>query len=135
MINRKLLRTLTFAVALVSVTTVAVLADSSHTLQVRNPATLNGVQLAAGRYKVSWETHNPEVAGQYNASLGSNNPEVTVTITNKDKEVIATAQGRLVDRDANYNRDAVLYRTNPDGSLSITELRFEKMKQVIVFDE
>jgi hypothetical protein len=131
MINRKLLRTLTLALALLSVANIVAFANDSRNLTVHNPATLSGVQLAVGQYKVSWKTHSPEVAGQYQ---GNHNSEVTVTFT-KGNKVMATAQGKLVPRDANYNRDAVIYRTNPDGSLTITELRFKNMKQVIVFNQ
>jgi len=98
---------------------------------MRNPATLGGVQLAAGQYKVSWETHRPKVAGQFQ---GNHTADITVTFT-EGKKVIATAQGKLVAREADYNRDAVIYRTNPDGSLTITKLRFKNMKQVIVFNQ
>lgn len=83
MINRKLLRTLTLALAMLSVANIAAFANDSRDLIMHNPATLGGVQLAAGQYKVSWETHRPEVAGQFR---GNHTPEITVTFT-KGKKV------------------------------------------------
>ena len=134
MINRKLFGTLVLALAILSLANVAAFADGSRHVQLNNPASLSGTQLDAGKYKVSWETRSPEVAGPSKASLEANHPDVTVTFS-KGNKVLVTAHGRLVDRAGDYNRDAVVYRTNPDGSLTITEIRFRNLKQVIVLDQ
>jgi hypothetical protein len=119
MINRRLLTTLTLMLAVLAMAHSAVLAADSRMVQVHNPATLNGVKITAGQYKVTWQPHSPEV---------------TVTFVRDDK-VVVTAEGKHVDRDAQFNRDAVIYKANPDGSQTITELRFKNMKQVIVFGQ
>jgi hypothetical protein len=75
--------------------------------------------MASGVYDVSWVSHSPEA---------------TVTFT-KGKKVIATAQGKWIDRSVTYTRNSVMYTTNPDGSHAINEIRFAGMKQVLVFGE
>jgi len=119
MINQTLLRNLTLGLAILSVASVAAFAKNSRTLSVTLPASLNGVQIAPGKYTVSWETQSPEV---------------TVTFS-KGRKVIVTAEGRLVERDVKYRDNMVVYRTNPDGSNTIRELRFGGKNQVIVFDQ
>jgi hypothetical protein len=134
MIDRKLLSTLTLALAILSMTGIAALANGSHKVQVYNPATVSGTQLTPGTYALDWEAPNTEVAGEYKASMGTPTPEITVRFI-KDKKVVATAHGKLVDRDVTYNRDAVIYTNRPDGTAMITEIRFKNMKQVLVLSE
>jgi hypothetical protein len=120
MTRRNILTSLTLALAIVAMTnTVSFAETGSHTVQLANPVTLNGALLAAGRYKVNWESHSPEV---------------TVTFL-KDKNVVATAEGRLEERELKYNRDAVIYRVNPDGTMKIIEMRFKNKNRVIVFNQ
>lgn len=134
MINRTLLKTLTMAWAILAIAFTAASADNTRDITFHTPVKLNGVQLSEGHYKLNWQARNFEVAGKDQVSLAGQDPEVTVTFTQKDK-VVATLQGTLVDRDADYNRDAVIYRTNPDGTRTIAEIRFKKAKQAIVFKQ
>jgi hypothetical protein len=96
-----------------------VFAKNRRTLNLPYPGSVNGTPIAAGVYDVGWVSHSPEA---------------TVTF-NKGKKVIATAQGKWVDRSVKYNRDSVMYATNPDGSRAIAEIRFAGMTQVLVFGE
>ncbi len=94
-------------------------AKNRRTVSLAYPASVNGIPIAAGVYDVSWVSHSPEA---------------TVTF-NKGKNVIATTQGKWMDRSVKYERDSVMYTTNPDGSRTISEIRFAGMTQVLVFAE
>jgi len=95
------------------------LAKDSRTLTLQRAVTLNGKQMAAGKYQVSWQTHSPEA---------------TVTFTQK-KNVMATAEGKLVERANKFEADAIVYSNNPDGTSSIVEIRFGGTNQVLIFGE
>ena len=96
-----------------------VFAKNRRTVTLAYPASVNGTPIAAGVYDVSWVSHSPEA---------------TVTF-NKGKNVIATAQGKWMDRSVKYDRDSVMYTTSPNGSRAISEIRFAGMTQVLVFGE
>ena len=94
-------------------------AQNAGTVKLAYSASLVGKQVAAGEYKVAWETHSPEAV---------------VTLTQK-KKMIATVPAKWVDRDAKYETNSVLYSTNPDGSYTILEMRFAGRKGALVFGE
>ena len=94
-------------------------AQNTGTLKQFYSASLNGKQVAAGKYKVVWETHSREA---------------TVRLTQK-KEVVATVRGKWVDRDTKYEVNSVVYSNHPDGSRSVLEVRFAGRKGALVFDE
>jgi hypothetical protein len=117
MINRKKLSSLMVGAAILLVANVSTFAGGSANVNLSLPASLNGVKLNAGSYNVKWESHSPEA---------------TVTFS-KGSKVLATVGARVEERDVKYDRDMVLYRTNPDGSYTITEIRFAGKRQVLVF--
>ena len=86
-------------------------------LTLTGAATLNGAQVPAGEYNVSWVSHSPEA---------------TVTFQT-GHDVVATAEGKWVDRHTPYQQNAVVVETNPDGSRSIVEIRFAGMSEALVF--
>jgi len=94
-------------------------AQNAGTVKLAYSASLVGKQLAAGEYKVAWETHSPEAV---------------VTLTQK-KKVIATVPGKWVERETTYEANSVVYSTNPDGSYTILEMRFAGRKGALVFGE
>ncbi|MBZ5535813.1 MAG: hypothetical protein LAO31_07650 [Acidobacteriia bacterium] len=108
---------LTLAVLLMA--SVPALAKDSVTVTVTHPLSLRGGQVAPGDYKVSWVTHSPDA---------------TVTFKHVDK-VAATTDARLVDRDEKYSNTAVVYRTNSDGTRTLTEIRIGGTKQALVFEQ
>jgi hypothetical protein len=91
-------------------------AKNERRLTITNDASIGGKTLRAGNYKVDWVSHSPEA---------------TVTFYN-GKEVVATVEGKWVNRDSEYKQNAVLYENHPDGSRSIIEIRFAGMKQALV---
>jgi hypothetical protein len=95
-------------------------AFSKHTRQlvIDKAAKINGNLLTPGQYNISWETHSPEA---------------TVTITHK-KNVVATTNGTVVVRPKAYDYDSIVYFPEPDGSLTIIEVRFAGSKNVLTFE-
>jgi hypothetical protein len=110
---------LTLALAVLLMAALSAVAQNARTLKLPFSGSLNGKQLAAGEYKVTWETHSPEA---------------TVNFMQK-KAVVATVEGKWVERDTKYEANAVVYSTNPDGSRTILEVRFAGLKGALVFGE
>ncbi len=53
----------------------------------------------------------------------------------RENYVIATADGRWVNRGLRFERDAFVYRNNDDGSQTLVEIQFAGMSQALVFDK
>ena len=112
---------LTGVLALVLVLTLsatALAAGGASTIKLHSAVQVNGTSLAAGEYKVKWESHSPET-------------DVTFL---QGKKAVATAHAKLVDRDQASREDSVVTRLNSDGSQTIVEIRCEGKKSVLVFE-
>ena len=95
------------------------LAKESRTVTLSNNVVVNGTSLPAGKYTVRWETHSPEA---------------TVEIVRRHKVVLST-EGRVEERSKGYDRDAVVYNTASDGTMSLAEIRFAHSNKVLVFNQ
>jgi hypothetical protein len=93
-------------------------ANNSRPFYLRTTVTMNGVEVPAGTYQMSWE---------------SQNSKVRVTLW-KDGLFFVTAQGTWVNNGARYRNDAALLRVNSDGSRSLVEIRLAGVKKTIVLD-
>jgi hypothetical protein len=91
-------------------------AKNSRRFFLRIAVTLNGAEVPAGLYDLSWESHNSVVS---------------VALW-KDGRFIATAQGAWVKHGVKYTEDAALLRVNSDGSRSLVEIRMAGIKKTIV---
>jgi hypothetical protein len=89
------------------------------TISLNHDATVAGAHLASGKYIVQWQTHSPEA---------------TVTFS-QGKKVVATAEGKVVDRGTKYGSDEVMYDQTADGARVVQEIRFKGSSEVIVFNE
>jgi len=94
-------------------------ADNSRPFFLRTAATVNGAEVPAGLYQLSWEAQGSIVR---------------VTLS-KDGRFIATAQGAWVKQGVKYTNDAALLRVNSDGSRSLVEIRLGGTKRTIVFSD
>jgi hypothetical protein len=81
-------------------------------MQLFEPAQVNGSQLAPGEYQVQWEGAGPNV-------------ELSIT---KGKQVIAKSPARVLELNEKTSNDAVVTNKNTDGSKSLTEIRFAGKK-------
>lgn len=94
-------------------------AKDAGNLILRYDATVAGNHLTGGKYNVQWKTHSPEA---------------TVTFMHGGK-VVATAEGKVVERGSKYDSNQVVYDQTADGTRVISEIRFGGSSQVIVFNE
>jgi len=93
------------------------MAKDSKLVTMPYSASINGTQLSAGDYQVSWVSHSPEA---------------TVTFK-QGKQVSATVEGTVVERPNRYESSSVLYSNNPDGSRTVMEIRFAGTNKVLTF--
>jgi hypothetical protein len=87
-------------------------AANKGSLQVDNPVTINGKQLAAGEYTVKWDGAGPNV-------------ELNIL---KGKNVVATVPARMLDLEQSPVRDSIITSVNSDGQKSLNEIRFSGKK-------
>jgi hypothetical protein len=87
--------------------------------QLRDVVILNGAQVPAGTYELTWETHG---------SIAS------VSLW-KNGQFVATAQGAFVKNGVKYTEDAALLRVNSDGTKSLIEIRIAGASRAIVFNQ
>jgi hypothetical protein len=80
--------------------------------------TLNGAQVPAGTYELTWET---------------NGSAARATLW-KDGRFVATAPGAWVKSGVRYSEDAALLRVDSEGSKSLVEIRIAGAAGAIVFD-
>jgi len=116
---RKYLGTSVLSVALLLASGIPALAKDSRTVTISHDFVLNGTSLPAGKYIVRWETHSPEA---------------TVEFVQHHKLVLST-EGRVEERSKGYDRDAVVYNTASDGTMSLVEIRFAYSNKVLVFNQ
>jgi hypothetical protein len=94
-------------------------AANKGTLQVADPVTVNGKQLAAGTYIVKWDGAGPNV--ELNIMRGRN--------------VVATVPARMLDLDRSPERDQAVTTVNSDGSKALNEIRFSGKKYALAVNE
>ena len=105
--------------AFVLAASASALAKNSHRVNLQYDMVLNGTHLNAGDYMVSWESH-------------SNSATVTFS---KSRNVVATAEAKLVDRGKKYSRNTVVFMAREDGTRVIQEIRPAGETQAIVLSE
>jgi hypothetical protein len=121
MTHYKHLRVLVFGSAVLLLAAVSAFAKSSKTFNLPYAGLLAGSRIEAGRYQVMWEEHSPQV---------------TVTVAREGgRKFVATAQGKIEERNTKYSRNMVVYSTRPDGTQVISELRLGGSSKAIVFGE
>jgi len=86
----------------------SVFAANKGQLQLNDPLTINGKQLAAGEYRLQWEGAGSSV-------------ELSIL---RGKTVVASVPARLVDLDRPAQSDLTIVRMNADGSKALSEIRF-----------
>jgi HAMP domain-containing protein len=85
-------------------------------LQVAEPVSVSGQNLAAGDYHIRWEGKGPNV-------------ELSIL---QGKKVVATVPARKVDlHSPAFERDAVVIRKNDDGSRSLSEIQIAGKKYAL----
>lgn len=88
----------------------------SRKFTLSSGVTLNGAEMS-GDYVISWESYLPDAKVKFS----------------QNDSVIASADGKWVDRRVRTERNAFLYLRRGDGSHVLLEIRFEGMSKVLVF--
>jgi hypothetical protein len=91
------------------------LAANKGSLNLSEPVNISGTKLAAGSYSVHWE---------------GNGPNVELKIM-RGKQLVASSPARLVDLSSTANNDTAVFKSNGDGSKSLSEIRFYGKKQAL----
>ncbi len=94
-------------------------AANKGSLQVSDPVTVSGKQLAAGDYTVKWEGAGPNV--ELNILQGKN--------------IVATVPARLIDLNRSSDNNAAVTTLNGDGSKVLSEIRFSGKKYALAIGE
>jgi hypothetical protein len=115
---RKYVGTSVLSLALLLASGIPALAEQARTVNIPHDFVLAGTRLSAGRYSVVWQTHSPEA---------------TVKLVQRHKLVLLT-EGRFEQRNSDYHRNVILYKTSSDGTMTISEIRFAS-GGVLVFNE
>ena len=93
-------------------------AVNKGSIEVSDPITVSGKQLAAGTYTVQWDGAGPNV-------------ELNIL---RGKNVIATAPARMVDLNQSPDRDTLVITRTNDGRKALNEIRFSGKKYAFVID-
>ena len=93
--------------------------DKTQSVLVPYAGTVGGTHLESGTYRVKCETDGATA-------------KLTFVLNRK---VVATVEGQVVKGTDHYQRNQVVYGTNPDGSRTITEIRFANPNHAITFKE
>jgi hypothetical protein len=88
-----------------------------HALSLPYVVNLNGAQVPAGNYELTWETQGSAAR----ATLW------------KDGRFVATAPGAWVKNGVKYPEDEALIRLNSEGSRALVEIRIAGTDRTIVF--
>jgi hypothetical protein len=92
--------------------------NPSRQFFLQTDAVMNGVEIPAGNYELTWEVRNSTVR---------------VALL-KEGKFFATVQGAWVKNGSKYPEDAVLLRLNSDGSRSLIEIRLGGTQRAIVLN-
>ena len=82
-------------------------------------AAVAGSHLASGTYDIEWQTHSPEATVKFY----------------EGNKLVATAEGRAVDKGKKYSANEVVYDQTADGKRVIREIHFIGSSQILVFDK
>ena len=119
MFTRNSLGVSVLVLALVLTAGAPAFANNARNVTLHHDMVLLGTPLQAGEYAISWASHSATA---------------TVTVSRK-KDVLATVEGKLVERGKKHDRNAILFDTNADGTRTVREIRLAGTRQVLVFSE
>lgn len=107
------------AMALFVAASAAARSKDAKNVLLHYDAMVAGSHLVSGNYSITWQTHSPAA---------------TVSFLQKGK-VVATAEGKVVDRGTRFPSNEVVYAADANGGHAVQEIRFQGSSEVIVFIE
>jgi hypothetical protein len=99
--------------------TTTVFAANKGSLQVMDPVTVNGQSLKPGDYDLKWD---------------GTGTTVQLSIL-KGKKVVATTPAQMVTLQRSASNSAAVLKKNPDGSKSLSEIRFDGKKYALAIGD
>jgi uncharacterized protein YlzI (FlbEa/FlbD family) len=90
-------------------------AGEKGALEIRDTVTVNGKQLPAGKYTVTWEGSGPNVELKFL----------------KGKQVVASASAQEVSLNTANYRNSIVTKASDSGSPALTQVRFEGKKYAL----
>ena len=96
-------------------TTSAFAAGNKTSFEITSDTVVAGKTLMAGRYTASWEGQGPNV-------------DLSIS---KGKEVVATVPARVVDLPKPLVAGATIVKTNPNGTVGLSEIQITGKKYVL----
>ena len=81
---------------------------------------LNGQEIPQGQYQVSWKKNGTD-------------DQITFLV-HKGTRIIATANGKFVEREEKAANDSLIYKPNGNGTKEIIEVRFARKSRAIVLE-
>lgn len=117
--TRRVLAVTFCAAVLLSVANIQAARNKTQSVLVPYAGTVAGKHLNRGEYHVKCKTDGKTA-------------KLTFVLNRK---VVATVEGQVENRSQRYSTNQVVYNTNPDGTRTITEIRFASPNQAIVFNE
>lgn len=119
MVIRKYLGILVVSAALLLSAGIPGFAKNARNIDLTHKVVLGGTTLPAGQYAVRWEAQSPQASVEFV----------------RGKKVIVSAQCKFEDRGKKYDSSTVIYSTTPDGTDTISEIRFAGSSEVLVFNQ
>jgi uncharacterized protein YfaP (DUF2135 family) len=119
MTHRRLTQGLVSGLAILLLVSASAFAKASRTIELSGPVLLGGTRIEPGQYQLHWEQHSPKI---------------TVTLA-KGKTVVATAEGKIEQRNIKYHQNMVVHHAKAGGSEVILEIRLGGTNEAIVFSE
>jgi hypothetical protein len=116
--NGRTLCATVLAMVLLVVVGAAARSKDSKNVSLRHDVTVAGSRLTQGTYGLEWRAHDTSA---------------TVSFSHGSK-VVATVEGKVVERSTTYPADEVVYSESANGALAIREIRFKGLSEVIAFN-
>jgi hypothetical protein len=98
---------------------VSAFAANKGSLQLMDPVTLNGKQLAAGEYSLQWDGSGSSV--QLSVMHG--------------KKVVATTPAQVINLDQSPSHSAAIVKNGADGSRTLAEIHFGGKKYALAIPD
>jgi hypothetical protein len=134
----KHLGTSALSVALLLAAGIPALAKDSRTVTFAHDVVVNGTSLPAGQYSIRWENHSSGTTiefVQHHKVVFTTEAGFEERSKGYERNMAVNATGSLEGTTNAYDRDAVVYNTASDGTVSLVEIHFADSNKRLVFNQ
>jgi hypothetical protein len=135
---RKHLGTSALSMALLLASGIPALAKDSRNVTFAHDVVVNGTTLPAGQYSVRWENHSSGTTiefVQHRKVIFSTEAGFEERSKGYERNMAVNATGSLEGNANAYDRDAVVFNTASDGTMSLVEIHFADSNKRLVFSQ